>query len=65
MLQVPNDCSKEFSEDFSERYHLLGPHAIDLSQKPSQVPHENNKPDPKLPANFHLTTALETIYENW
>ena len=37
VLQVPNECSKELSNIFSKRYHLLGPDAIEVSQQPPNV----------------------------
>ena len=45
MLQVPNECSKEFSNKLSKRYHLPAPDTIEMSQKLPTVPHENKNSD--------------------
>ena len=65
VLQVPNECSKELSNKPSKRYLLLGPDAIEISQKLPTVPRENINFDPNLQtATSFSPVALIPTYEN-
>ena len=65
MLRDPNECSKELSKKLSKRWHLLGPDAIEMSQKPPNVSHKNINSHPNLQAaTSFLPAALIPTYEN-
>ena len=59
VLEVPNECSKEFSEELAKCCHLLGPDSIQISQKPPNG-RENITSGSNLQASTSLSPAGNT-----